>query len=286
MPTQTIAEGLFSIGGKNVLITGGTAGIGLGVARHFVEQGANVIISGRRDDGTVVAESIGARFVKMDVSDGVSVKSAIECAAVIFERRIDVLLLNAGIDADSGSIDALDVEGFRRLYDVNLFGLIQCLRDAVPFLPNGASVIATSSPAGLLPAPGMSAYGSSKAAVNHLTKSFAAELAPKGIRMNAVLPGIVESEMAGATGTLEFIRTLTMTGKVRLPAELGGTFQFLASAASEPVTAAIIAADDGMSAGISQATMDCISSHLEQRGQEGSGQVLASDDNSVTRSDL
>ena len=266
MSQQASGNGLFSIRDKNTLITGGTAGIGLGIAQHFVRQGANVVITGRRDNGADVAADIGAAFVQMDVSDESSVSAAIEETAGHFSDRIDTLILNAGIDLRTGSIDALDLAAFRQLFDVNLFGLIQCVRDATRYLPRGATVIATSSPAGRLPAAGMGAYGASKAAVNHLTRVFAAELADGGVRMNAVLPGIVESEMAGSTGTREFIRTLTISGTVRVPAELGGTFQFLASDASAPVNGAIIAADDGISAGLSPATMEAITHRLRGAG--------------------
>lgn len=262
--TAAQADSIFSVRGKNTLITGGTAGIGLGVAQHFVEQGANVVITGRRDNGRDIATRIGATFVPMDVSDTASVRSAINETARHFKERIDVLILNAGVDIRTGRVDALDLDAFRRLYDVNLFGLMQCMRDAVPFLPSGASVVVTTSPAASLPAAGMGAYGSSKAAVNHMTKVFAAELAASDVRVNAVMPGIVESEMAGSTGTLEFIRTLTVNGRARLPSELAGTFQFLASSAAAPVTAAIIAADDGISAGLSPAAMDAIAGQLRE----------------------
>ncbi|MDX1499806.1 MAG: SDR family NAD(P)-dependent oxidoreductase, partial [Woeseiaceae bacterium] len=114
---------LFSIRGKNALVTGGTAGIGRGVARHFVEQGAHVVITGRRDNGGEVAADIRATFVRMDVSDEASVGAAIEAAAGHFAGRIDTLILNAGVDLRVGSIDALDLAAFRRLFDVNLFGL-------------------------------------------------------------------------------------------------------------------------------------------------------------------
>ncbi len=262
--TPETTENLFSIRQKNILITGGTAGIGLGIAGHFVRHGARVVICGRRANGAEIASGIGADFVRLDVSDTASITKGVRRAADLLEHGIDVLILNAGVDLHTGTVDKLDLDAFRRLYDINLFGLIQCLRDAVPYLQRGSSVIMTSSPAGCTAAAGMSAYGSSKAAVNHLTRTFAAELAGMGIRVNAILPGIVESEMSGSTGSLEFLRTLTMTGKVRMPVELAGTFQFLASAASEPVTGAIIAADDGISAGVSQTVMDCIAAQLQE----------------------
>ena len=248
----------FSVSGKTVLITGGTAGIGLGMAEHFVAQGAEVVISGRRESGQDIATGIGAGFVRMDVSDERSLADGMIAAAHQLGGRIDVLILNAGIDLDVGMIDELDMESFRRIYDVNVFGVVQGLREGLAYMPAGSSVIITSSPAGSTTVPGMSGYGSSKAAVNYLTRAFAAELASRDIRVNAVLPGLVESEMAGSSGDAEFIRTLTLTGKIRQPAEMAGTFQFLASAASTPVTAAIIEADDGLSAGMSIALADAI----------------------------
>lgn len=254
----------FSIVKKTVLITGGTAGIGLGVAEHFVTQGAQVVITGRRESGRDIASRIGALFVPMDVSDNESLSVGMAEAAQLLDGRIDVLILNAGIDLEVGMVGDLDMENLRRIYDVNVFGVAQGLRDGLAYMQPGGSVIITSSPAGSKTVPGMSGYGSSKAAVNYLTKSFAAELADREIRVNAILPGLVESEMAGSSGDLEFIRTLTLTGKVRKPAEMAPTFQFLASDASAPVTAAIIEADDGLSAGLSTAAAKAIASTLER----------------------
>lgn len=250
---------IFSIQGKRVLLTGGTAGIGQGVARHFVEHGANVIITGRRAQGADIAAEMGARFVAMDATDPAQITASIQTAGELLGGVIDVLILNAGIDLDTGEAHTLDMTSFRRIYEVNVFAVAQCLRDALPYLATGSSVILTSSPAGQVNAPGMGAYSSSKAAVNSLTQSFAAELAPQGIRVNAVLPGLVESEMSsGSTGEVESLRKLTLSGVVRKPVEMAGTFQYLASAASEPVTAAIVAADDGMSASISTQVMAAI----------------------------
>jgi NAD(P)-dependent dehydrogenase (short-subunit alcohol dehydrogenase family) len=261
----------FSITGKRVLITGGTAGIGLGVAEIFVAQGAQVVITGRRESGRDIASGIGAVFVQMDVSVSESLSAGMLDAARLLGGRIDVLILNAGIDLEAGMAADLDMEQLRRIYDVNVFGVVQSLRDGLVHMQPGGSVIITSSPAGSKPVPGMSGYGSSKAAVNYLTKCFAAELADRGIRVNAILPGLVESEMAGSSGSLEFIRTLTLTGKVRKPAEIAPSFQFLASDASAPVTAAIIEADDGLSAGLSMAAAGAIASTLERNAEFGEG---------------
>lgn len=250
---------IFSVSGKRVLLTGGTTGIGLGVAKHLVQQGANVVITGRRDSGCSVANQIGATFIYMDLSQPESVTTSVTEAAEALSNTIDVLILNAGIDLDTGSIDALDMSVFRQVFEVNVFGVAQCLRDALPYLASGSSVIITSSPASLVNAPGMDAYSASKAAINALTKSFSAELAPRGIRVNAVMPGIVESGMSGgSTGEMDSLRKLTLSGVIRKPQEMAGTFQFLASQASEPLTGSIVAADDGLSASLSQHVMASI----------------------------
>ncbi|MBI2311310.1 MAG: SDR family oxidoreductase [Betaproteobacteria bacterium] len=242
----------FSLKNKNVVITGGTAGIGAAVAAHFSSAGADVVITGRRDSANDVAASIGARAVAMDVSDRLSVESAMRTAAAMLNGRIDTLVLNAGIDLAAGNIDELDVDTFRRVLDTNLFGVVYCLRAGLAFMQAGSSVIVTSSPAGVLLAPGMSAYSVSKAAVNTLVKQYALELGPKGIRINAVLPGLVATEMQqGSTGSDEQILCMTVNGCMRKPAEMAPVFQFLACDAAAPVTGTILSADDGVSAGIS-----------------------------------
>lgn len=248
----------FSIAGKNVVIVGGTAGIGLAVAEHFAAIGANVIITGRRDSGKSIASGINASYVKMDVSAPASVQAALHQIETHFTDKIDVLILNAGVDLEVGMIGELDIIKFKQLFDINVFGLVDVLNQATQQLNKPSSVIITSSPAGVIQAPGMSAYGASKAALNYLTKSYAAELGLQGVRVNAVLPGLVESEMSGSSGGAEFIQTLTLTDCYRKAHEMAGTFQFLASAASNPITAAIIAADDGISAGMSINTSKAI----------------------------
>lgn len=178
----------FSVTGRNVVIVGGTAGIGLAVAAHLVEAGAAVIITGRRDEGESIANGIGASFVQMDVSHNASTTAAFASIATMVEQ-IDCLILNAGIDRYHGEIDDVDVPVFEQVFNTNTIGLVRALAAGINQMVAGGSVVVTSSPAGSIAAPGMAAYSASKAALDMLVRTWALELGPKQIRVNAILPG-------------------------------------------------------------------------------------------------
>ena len=246
---------LFSVEDQRVLIVGGTAGIGAGVAEHFVNSGARVVIAGRRSSGVVIAQQLGAEFVCMDLADNQSVVEATSAAAALL-GGIDTLILNAGVGGAVSPCETLDLENLQRVFQINLFGIAAALKAGLSYMTSG-SVIVTSSPAGSHFMPEVAAYNASKAALNALVKTAALELGSKGIRVNAILPGVVESELSFDSSVeensdeLQTISMLTVNGKVRKPAELAPVFQFLASPASVTVTGALLAADDGMTAGYS-----------------------------------
>jgi len=250
----------FSIQGNGVLVVGGTAGIGLGVAEHFTEAGARVVITGRRESGGEIARRIGAEFVRLDLADAPSIGAGISESAERLGGTIDCLILNAGIADDAGPAEQMDLDVLRRVFEINVFGVAQALRDGIAFLQPGGSVIVTSSPTATELMPGVAAYGASKAAVNALVRTAAIELGPRGIRVNAVLPGVIETEMAfdpeNSAAELERLSALTATGKFRQPREMGPPFQFLASKASETCTGALLACEDGVSAGFSSLLLD------------------------------
>ncbi len=264
---QHRASDPFSVEGRSVVIVGGTAGIGLAVAEHLGAAGANVIISGRRD-GAALAAGIGAGFVRMDVADAQSVKRGFADIAETSER-IDCLVLNAGIDLYHGEIGELDMSVFERVLQVNTIGLTRALAAGIGLVPPGGSVVVTSSPAGSVTTPGMAAYSASKAALDMLVRTWALELGPRGIRVNAVLPGIVESEMgAESTADLEVIRRMTANGVYRQAFEMGPVYQFLASAASATLTGSLVGAHDGISAGYSAEVMARIAADLPEAAQD------------------
>ncbi len=259
----------FSVNGLNTVIVGGTAGIGLAVAARLVSCGATVTVTGRRAEGESLAASIGARFVRMDIADRGSVAEGF--ASILSDTpHIDCLILNAGVDMFHGEIDDLDLDTFERVFDINTLGLVRSLAHGVNAMSAGGSIIVTSSPAGSIAAPGMAAYSASKAALDMLVRSWALELGPKQIRVNSVLPGIVESEMdAASTAELEVIRRMTANGVYRRAEEMGPVFQFLASPASAPLTGSMVGAHDGISIGYSHEAMGLIASGVDEGDTDG-----------------
>jgi NAD(P)-dependent dehydrogenase (short-subunit alcohol dehydrogenase family) len=184
-----------SLAGKRVLVTAGASGIGLAIARGFVQSGAKVLVcdidenSLRRTQDTLP----GIMTVVADVSD----EPSVERLFVQVDARLgglDVMVNNAGIAGPTGTVENLNLTDWNRTLAVNITGQFLCARLAVPRLRRGkhASMINLSSAAGHLGFPGRSAYAASKWAVVGFTKSLALELAADGIRVNAILPGAVD----------------------------------------------------------------------------------------------
>jgi NAD(P)-dependent dehydrogenase (short-subunit alcohol dehydrogenase family) len=249
------AADLFSLRGNRCLIVGGTAGIGLGVAEHFVSAGARVVIAGRRESGREIALNLGAGFVGLDLTQADSIAASIADAAGQLDGAIDTLILNAGVTGEAGVVEHLDMSIFRRVFEVNVFGIAQAMRDGLAYMTRGGSVIVTSSPAATELLPEISAYAASKAAINVIVRTAALELGQRDIRVNAVLPGVVETEMALDTNALqqelEMLSTFTVNGEIRHPADMVGPFHFLASRAGKTCTGALLSCDDGATCGFS-----------------------------------
>jgi NAD(P)-dependent dehydrogenase (short-subunit alcohol dehydrogenase family) len=185
--------------GKTALITGGGAGIGRAIAQLFTAEGAKVCITGRRQTMLDnVACSLPAGMCVTCAGDVTSYDQALAMVekTLSFNGRIDILVNNAGIDP-AGSVVDLDPAVFRQVVETNLVGPFLMMKAAIPHMlkQGGGSIINVSSLASIRCLPGMPAYCSSKAGLNHLTRQVALDYGAQGIRCNVICPGAVRTEM-------------------------------------------------------------------------------------------
>ena len=188
--------------GKVVLVTGGTSGIGKATAIAFAKEGAKVVLSGRREaEGQAVVEEIkkaggSAMFVQADVAKEADVKRLVEQTVAKF-GRLDVAFNNAGVEW-TGVLTSVSEADYRRLFDVNVWGVLASMKYEILAMlkTGGGAIVNTSSIAGHIGMGGVSVYIASKHAVEGLTKSAALEFAKQGIRVTAVAPAGIVTEMA------------------------------------------------------------------------------------------
>ena len=187
--------------GKVAVITGGNSGIGLATAKLFQAEGATVVITGRRKEAVEAAvKEIGGKSVGF-TSDTANLTAIRELYRSVNERvgKIDVLFLNAGI-AKFGPVDSVDEATFDEMVNVNLKGLFFNVQYALPVLNDHASVILNTTVANQKGFPGTSVYSATKAAVRSLARTLSAELVERGIRVNAIAPGPIETPIFGKLG--------------------------------------------------------------------------------------
>jgi NAD(P)-dependent dehydrogenase (short-subunit alcohol dehydrogenase family) len=247
--------------GKTAFVIGGTAGIGLAVAKAYVAAGATVVIGGRREDGYEIARDAGCRFVAIDVASEHDVRTALPEARSL-AGPLDILVLSAGMAPPVASIANLDTEAAVQVLDVDLLGVVRCLKYAPAQLADGASVILTSALAAQLGTATEGIYGAAKAGVSSLARSGAIELGPRGIRLNAVQPGPIGSELNPMPA--ELLELLTPLGRKGDVDDLTGVYVFLGSDASRYVTGQVITVDGGLTAGITPRVLRALASAVRR----------------------
>jgi NAD(P)-dependent dehydrogenase (short-subunit alcohol dehydrogenase family) len=237
------------LSGKVALVTGGSAGIGLGIAKRFAEEGARVFITGRRQselDKAVTAIGGGATAVQGDISN---LDDLDRIYATIKDQagRIDVLAVNAGY-YEFGSFGKITEEHFDKIFNTNVRGLLFTVQKALPLLTERASVILTGSIASIKGFPSLSIYNASKAAVRSFARSWIADLKGRGIRINVMSPGTVEtpglSNLMAAEQKAEAV-ALVPLGRIGTPDDLGKAAVFLASDDSAYITGIELFVDGG-----------------------------------------
>ncbi|MGW5194461.1 SDR family NAD(P)-dependent oxidoreductase [Kribbella sp. NPDC004138] len=239
--------------GRTALVTGGNSGIGRAVAGQLARRGAHVVISGRdaargsRAVEEIRADGGTADFVPADLTDLASVRSLAKQAIELGGGHVDVLVNNAGIFPFGPTAEVPDSD-FDAVYAVNVRAPFYLVAELAPLMAargSGAIVNVTTMVASIGMA-GMAAYGSSKAAVELLTRAWAAEFGPAGVRVNAVSPGPTRTEGTAVMGeNLDNLAGTTPLQRVGTPDEVAAGIVFLASDAASLVHGATLPVDGG-----------------------------------------
>lgn len=239
---------------KVAVITGGANGIGAVSASVLGKQGAEIAIldfdefSGNATVATLRDQGINAAFFKVDVAEDTEVKAVAELVIDKF-KKVDILINNAGITRDALTLK-MDMTNFKKVLDVNLTGVFNCTQAFLPsMLAQGkGKIINTSSIAGTGGNIGQVNYAASKSGVIGMTKTWAKEFGRKGIQVNAVAPGVIETEMLETIPekVLAQLKQLTPSARLGTPEDVANAYLFLASDESDFVNGTVLEVDGGM----------------------------------------
>lgn len=240
--------------GKVAIVTGGTAGIGEGITRVFLEEGARVVFCGRRaEKGEKIAEGLRAEghdvtFVHADMTSSEDIHHLLDATLETY-GKVDILVNNAGVMHQVSMMNLDMAKDYDQVMNVNLRAYFESITVIGSKIATGGSIINIASIGGLGGAYPVATYGASKAAVISLTKSCAKEVAAKGVRVNAICPGVIFSEMMDPDS--EFTKmsaSMVPMGRGGQPREIGTVAAFLASDEASFVTGDYIVVDGGQTA--------------------------------------
>ena len=240
--------------GKTALVTGASRGIGRAAALALGREGARVFVhysksSGEADSVVALIRSEGGSAEKIS-ADLVDPDGAHRLAAQVKDvaaGRLDILVANAGVSG-AAPIEEVTIAEFDRLYAVNVRAPYFLVQQVLPLMTSGGCILFTSSLVARSAVPNLSAYAATKGAISTLVTQLAAELGPRGIRVNAVAPGVVQTDMSNFTKTeegRERILGLQALKRIAQPEDLGGAFAFLASSGGKWITGHILHVDGG-----------------------------------------
>lgn len=242
---------LFDLTGKVAIVTGAARGIGASIAVELARKGAEVVVSDiiPGDDTVNQIKKLKRKsiYVKTDISNKKDVENLVNQTIKTF-KRIDILVNNAGIYITGNTLE-LSEENWNKTMNINLKGGFLCSQAALKHMKKGASIINISSVAGIEGSAGSAAYCASKGGIRLLTKALAAEFGIKGIRVNSVHPGLIDTTMTkGFTQdkkALEGMMSKFLIKRVGKPIDIAGPVVFLASDASSYMTGSEIVVDGG-----------------------------------------
>lgn len=242
-----------SLIGKVALVTGGSSGIGLGIAKEFAALGAKVIITGRQDtklEAAVKEIGSGAAAIKADMSD-LNQLDALYAQIKSEHGNLDILVANAGggIIAPLGEITEAQYD---QTFDTNVKGVVFTVQKALPLMGHGGSIVLIGSTSSIQPGPGLSIYGASKAALRNLVRAWVVDIKGSGIRINVVSPGPIRTQSlmeffpeGQQDAILEFLESRSTVGRLGQPDDIAKAVAFLASDSSGYINGIELFADGG-----------------------------------------
>jgi len=243
-----------SFDGKVVLVTGGSSGIGLAIAKVFSDQGAHLVITGRKQDRLDEAVAVlGADVVaiKADVADLNELTELFDQVKAL-HGRIDILVANAGV-GQIFPLGSITEEGFDLAFNTNVKGVTFTVQGALPLMGQGGSVVIIGSTASINPGGGLSVYGATKAALRSLVRSWILDIKGTGVRINILSPGPVDTDSlrnmlgADADAIYGFLNEKSTLGRIGQADEIGKAVAFLAGADSSYINGVELFADGGAS---------------------------------------